>query len=202
MSNLREKNQKIATVAVLAALSVVFERLLAFPPASQESIVRISFGNVPIILSGIMISPLCGGACGLISDIIGCFVSGYAPYPWLMPAPFIMGFLPGFLFKITGEGIVEDKKHGMKTGLLIFVYVTVTHILSSVLITTYGLGVMRGLEFVPLLLTRIPTMITGLLIDVILVCVLYLPLKNAIKVNFRKGEDKETDKKDNERDKK
>ncbi len=194
MSNLREKNQKITTVAILAALSIVFERLLAFPPASQEAVVRISFGNVPIILSGILISPLYGGACGVVSDIIGCFVSGYAPSPWLLPAPFIMGFLPGFLSKMTGVGINEGEKPHIKKNLLLFVFITVTHILSSVLVTTYGLSIMKGLGFVPLLVTRIPTMITGLFIDVILVCILYTPLKYEMKVRFRKNEDKEEDK--------
>ena len=55
--------------------------------------------------------------------------------------------------------------------------ITITHIISSVLITTYGLSVMRGVAFIPMLITRIASCGINLIIDVLLV---YILLKTPI----------------------
>ena len=150
----------------MAALSIILERVISLMPASNMMDIRISLSNVPLILAGILASPLVGGIAGVVSDIVGCFISGYAPFPILTLAPFVMGFLPGFIIK-------NDTKSFVKLVLAIFV----THLASSVLITTYGLSVMRGVAFIPMLITRLPSMGINLAIDMVLV---YLLLRTPV----------------------
>ena len=166
MSKNKIRVQKLTTGAMMAALSIILERVISLMPASNMMDIRISLSNVPLILAGILVSPLVGGIAGIVSDIVGCFISGYAPFPILTLAPFVMGFLPGFIIK-----------NNTKTFLRLFVAIIVTHILSSVLITTFGISVMRGVAFIPMLLTRLPSMGINLVIDIVLV---YLLLKTPI----------------------
>ena len=157
--------------AMMAALSIILERLLPITPPSNMMDIRISLSNVPLILAGVVVSPFTGGLAGVVSDIVGCFISGYAPFPLLTLAPLVMGFLPGAILK----------KKGSCSFLKVLFAVSLTHILASFLITTYGLSIMRGVAFVPMLITRLPSCAINLLIDVILV---YLLLKTPISKKF------------------
>ena len=163
MSKQNRTNLKVLTAgAMMAALSIILERLLPITPPSNMIDIRISLSNVPIILASILISPLAGGLAGVVSDIVGCFLSGYAPFPILTLAPLVMGVLPGLL-------LCREKKMRL---VKLSVVLVLTHIISSIVITTYGLSVMRGVAFVPMLITRLPSCSINLVIDVILVCLL------------------------------
>lgn len=166
MSSNKTNLKKLTAGAMMAALSIILERVISLMPASNIMDIRISLSNVPLILAGILASPLIGGIAGVVSDIVGCFISGYAPFPILTLAPFVMGFLPGFIIK-------NDTKSFVKLVLAIFV----THLASSVLITTYGLSVMRGVAFIPMLITRLPSTGINLAIDMVLV---YLLLRTPV----------------------
>jgi ECF transporter S component (folate family) len=136
-------------------------------PASNMMDIRISLSNVPIILASILVSPVIGAIAGVVSDIVGCFISGYAPFPLLTVAPLVMGFLPGVFLN----------KKGAYPFFKVLLAVTVSHVFASVIITTYGLSVMRGVAFVPMLVTRLASCGINLAIDVILV---YLLLKTPL----------------------
>ncbi len=159
--------------AMMAALSIILERVIALMPASNMMDIRISLSNVPIILAGILVSPLIGGVAGVVSDVVGCFISGYAPFPILTLAPFIMGFVSGVL--------VKKQKDGGYSFVKVFLCLAVCHLISSVLVTTYGLSVMRGVGFVPMLITRLPSCGINLVIDITLV---YLLLKTPLSKKF------------------
>lgn len=163
---------KAVTVgAMMAALSIILERVLPITPPSNVIDIRITLSNVPIILTSVLVSPIAGALCGVVSDIIGCFISGYAPFPLLTLAPLVMGLLPG----------IAMGKKGSYSFVRVLLAVTVTHILASVLITTIGLCVMKGAPFIPMLITRLPSCGINLVIDVALV---YLLLKSPLHKNF------------------
>lgn len=170
--------RQITFAAMLTAISIVLERFITITPPSNMLDFRITLSNVPLIVASIFISPLAGGLGGIVSDIIGCFISGYAPFPLLTVAPFITGFLPGVITRYTA--INSTKASFFKKAVIIVLSVFVTHLLSSVLVTTYGLSVMRGMGFVPMLITRLPSMAAGFVIDAVLVTVLYQPLHTVI----------------------
>ena len=170
------KNQKtnlkgLTAGAMMAALSIVLERIISIMPPSNMMDIRISLSNVPIILASVLVSPLVGGIAGVVSDVIGCFVSGYAPFPLLTVAPLLMGLLPGIFLGKTSQ----------KSFLKIFAVITVAHLFASVLVTTYGLSVMRGVPYVPMLITRLPSCAVNLVIDITLV---YILLKTPLVKKF------------------
>ena len=171
VSKKNDRLRALAIGAMMAALSIVFERVLYITPASNALDFRIGLSNVPIILAGIAASPFIGAVCGVVSDIIGCFISGYAPFPLLTIAPLIMGFLPGFLLWILCR---NGKKYSF---LKVAAAILITHIIASVLVTTIGLSVMNGTPFIPLLIERLPFCAINLAIDITLV---YLLLKTQI----------------------
>lgn len=172
--------RQLTAAAMLTALSIILERFITITPPSNALDIRITFANVPIILAGLLVSPVMGGICGIISDIIGCFISGYPPFPILTLAPFVTGFLPGFIVLTLQRFRIRKCKFASNLSILLFA-VCLSHLLSSFFITTYGLSIMRGVDFAPLFITRLPSMLIGLFIDTVSVCVLYAPLKHAIK---------------------
>ena len=170
----------LTATAMMTALSIVFERIITITPAANTMDIRITLANIPIILAGIFVSPVMGAVCGVVSDLLGCVISGYTPFPILTLAPLVMGFLTGFVVKVYGERKLAESRVAARYTLLAL-SVAFSHIVSSFVITTYGLSVMRGVGFAPMFITRVPTMLVGVAIDVFAVCVLYVPLKKALK---------------------
>ena len=174
LRNKKARLRAITAGAMMAALSIILERIIAIMPASNMMDIRISLSNVPIILAGILVSPLVGGICGIVSDIVGCFISGYAPFPILTAAPFVMGALPALILLFLGKNYKNDKTFALWK---VSVAITISHLIASVFITTLGLCVMRGSYFIPMLALRLPSIGINLVIDIVLV---YLILRTPI----------------------
>ena len=64
----------LACCALLAALSVVFARLIVPMPNATT---RFSIEAVPIFLSGALFGPLAGGLVGFTADLVGCLIIMY-----------------------------------------------------------------------------------------------------------------------------
>ena len=88
----------LITATLFASVSIVCGKFLAF---NVGDILRFSFENLPIILSGIAFGPLVGAFTGLIADTVGCLLRGYALNPILTLAAIFIGFAAGFIFNIT-----------------------------------------------------------------------------------------------------
>ena len=82
----------LVTLSLLTALSIILERFLGFMPTPN---IRIAFGNLPIILAGLLFGPVAGGIVALLSDILGTTL--FSSFPWFAPmalTPVIMGVVP------------------------------------------------------------------------------------------------------------
>ena len=126
----------LVAVALLSATSFILARFLGFPQGESTSI-RFSLENLPILLSGMAFGPVAGGICGLISDLIGCFVSGYAPFPTLTVGAVSVGVVSGLVFSLG-----KKWPHALRCGLAVYG----AHVVGSVLIKTFGLAQMRGMS--------------------------------------------------------
>ena len=72
---LKEKRiLKIVLAGLFASLSVVIG-IICKNHFTFDIYYRVTFENLPIILSGIILGPLYGGAIGAVSDIISCVAS-------------------------------------------------------------------------------------------------------------------------------
>ncbi len=129
-------NLKVMTAAALfATISLICGKFLAF---NVGDILRFSFENLPIILSGIAFGPLVGAVTGLIADVVGCLLRGYALNPILTLAAVFIGFASGLIFNLLKNCNIH-----LRAAVVLFV----SHTVGSVLIKSVGLSLWYSLPF-------------------------------------------------------
>ncbi len=106
--------------ALLAALSILLGKFLA---VSIGSDIRISFENLPLFLASVFLGPLWGMATGIVADLVGCALRGYAVIPLMTVAQAFMGLLPGLLVRF----VFRNRKTSS-----IVLSITITHLLLSI----------------------------------------------------------------------
>lgn len=160
---------RIALSGALAALSIVFGKLLQIPIGDS---IRISFENLPILLASLLFGPVLGGLTGLVADLVGCLLVGYSINPIITLGAVMVGVLPALLYRRTGAGAL-------------FGSVLVTHVLASMAIKTLGLYLYFYYPVFPaLLLWRVPIY---LLLAVLESVILYQLLRHPFFSEMRRG---------------
>ena len=141
--HLRSNLRLLAVSAFLAALSIICGKYLAL---SLGNVLRFSFENLPILLSGMMFGPVAGALVGAVADVIGCIMVAYPINPLVTLGAACIGLLGGLLFHVT-----------KKLPLLWQTCITVilTHLVASVIIKTFGLAAYYDMPFHVLLLYRL-----------------------------------------------
>ena len=150
-------------MALLVAMHLVLTRVLVIDLGAY----RISVGSVCTILAGLWLGPVAGGVCGFASDIIGCFMKGYAVNPFITVAAILWGVLPALVRPL----IANKKKTGKTVGIC--VSIVVTAILSSLVLTTAGLVIMLGYNFYAIMPGRLIQFAIMIPIYCVLTCLLY-----------------------------
>lgn len=137
------KNTKVlAVTALFSAISIICGKFLAF---NLGDTLRFSFENTPIIIIGYFFGPLTASLCGIIADLLGCVLRGYAINPILTIASAFIGFSAGMLFQL-----LRKVNNYLKIGLTLLV----CHSIGSVLIKTIGLCLWYGSPFEITLIQR------------------------------------------------
>lgn len=150
-------------MALLVAMHLVLTRVLVIDLGAY----RISVGSVCTILAGLWLGPVAGGVCGFASDIIGCFMKGYAVNPFITVAAILWGVLPALVRPL----IANKKKTGKTVGIC--VSIVVTAILSSLVLTTAGVVIMLGYNFYAIMPGRLIQFAIMIPIYCVLTCLLY-----------------------------
>lgn len=151
----------LTLAAMLAAMSVVIgifcKNFLNF----GGGLLRITFENLPIILSGILFGPVVGGLVGVASDLLSYLLSNqiYPPNLWVTFGAASIGIVSGIMAKYV------IKKRGRAQ--IVFSAAT-AHVIGSMIIKTIGLYKYYGVT----VLVRIPTYIVIASIEIILICLL------------------------------
>ena len=150
-------------MALMTALNLVFTRILAIDMGPY----RITFGPCATIMAGLWIGPLCGGACGLMSDVLGCFLKGYPPNILITVSAALWGIIPG----IAGRMLSSFRKKGRIAA--ISTSIALSGLVGSIGFTTAGLVLILGYNFYAIFPGRvIQTIIMSALYSVVC-CVLY-----------------------------
>lgn len=154
---LRTKNKidvrTMVKAGFLVAISIVMTRFvyIMLAPAGVQAL-RISFGDVPLMLSGILFGPLVGGLTGLAADLIGFLINPMGPYhPGFTLSSILWGALPAFVFIMLRGNKTFEKSLSFKN---IVIAVVITTITVSLLLNTYWLSRLYGKGFLVLLPTR------------------------------------------------
>ncbi len=134
----------MVTTALLVAMSIVLGKYLAI---NLGETMRFSFENLPILLAGMMFGPVGGLVAGIASDIIGCFLVGYAINPLVTVGAASIGFFSGIAYMLM-------KRTRLPYWLKISVPVFLAHLIGSVTLKTLGLSQFYDMPFLVLMLWR------------------------------------------------
>lgn len=144
----KSKNLRVPVfAAVLAALSIVLGKFVAI---NIGDTIRLSFENLPIIISSIALGPLWGALCGICADLLGCVFRGYAINPLITVAQAVMGLLPGlctrYIFRSTSSRAAAAST-------------AISHVICSMGIKTVALHIAFTTPYAALFATRVPSYI-------------------------------------------
>ena len=120
----------LCVCAMLAAMSLILGKFLQIPNPFQQ-IIRISFENLPIILAAIAFGPFMGIMTGVVADLLGCALYGYAVNPLVTVGAGTVGLTAG-LFACY---LVRRP-----TALRVCVATVAAHLAGSVLVKSVGLA--------------------------------------------------------------
>ena len=120
----------LIVAALLVAMSIVLGK---FGAINIGNSIRIGFGGLPIQMAGIFFGPVIGAVVGLVADVLGCILKGYAINPIITIGSTCIGLFSGLLFHYA--------LRPMKNYLLpkIAISTVAAHAVGSMLITSFGL---------------------------------------------------------------
>ena len=157
----REKIKQITTTAMMIAISVVIGYFCKTFLNFGFGLYRITFENLPIIMTGIIFGPIAGGIVGLASDMISYFLSPQT-YP-----PNLIVTLGATMVGVV-SGIVSKYVIKRKGNLQIIASGSLAHLIGSMIIKPIGL-----FQFYQwLTLMRIPLYLIIAPIEIAIICLL------------------------------
>ena len=145
---------QLVQAAFLVAISIAMTRFLYFfIPLAGMPALRISFGEIPLMIGGLLFGPLIGGIGGLAADVIGVMINPQGAFhPGFMLSSVLWGVIPGLLgvyFKNVG-----DKRNPFTTQRIVLT-VSICIIIISLGFDTLWLTGLYGKGFLVLLPGRI-----------------------------------------------
>ena len=165
----RYTTRALAYAGVLISLNVILTRFVSIPIGN---LFRLSVGAVPTILAGVWLGPVYGGICGLLGDLIGCLVNGYAPNPFITVSAVLMGLIPALFCRFL------LKRGSFRQSMLFFLPVLlVTFFLTSQGFTVLGLTQIYGMPFSAAFVSRLPQTFSLWALDSVLCSLLYSRIK-------------------------
>lgn len=136
--------RSLAVMAICVALAALFGngRVLSLTIGPF----RVSVGNLPIALAGIMLGPGCGVMTGVAADLLSCVFVGYAPIPLVTVGAGCVGGMAGLAYR---------KAARFQESLRVILAVTSGHVVGSMVVKTIGLVLAFGYPLLPTLIGRI-----------------------------------------------
>ena len=167
MNSINNKKFFSTRSIVIAAMFVAMAVVLSYVKIDISATSRISLKYVPVLLSGMWIGPVWGGIIGGLSDVIAATLQYGGPTPLLSIAPILTGVLPG-LFAL----VRVDCNREWKSILRVVLIVVLTNAVASVLVGSWAQSVISGTPFGPMLISRVPGIVTRTVPEIVLVYIL------------------------------
>ena len=91
--------------SLLTAISIILTRVFSIMvPLAGLPALRIEFGMLPLIITGILYGPFWGGLAGIIADLIGVMINPMGAYfPGFTLSSMLWGAIPGILYSLVKE---------------------------------------------------------------------------------------------------
>ena len=162
MKNSQKGIYTLTFAAMLTAMSVLIGIFCKSFLNFGGGLFRITFENLPIILSGVLFGPVIAAAIGVASDLISYLLSPqiYPPNLVVTLGAAAIGFVSGFISHVA------IKRRGYAQ---IIVSASLAHLLGSVLIKSIGLYQFYGWA----VFWRVPMYFVIAGVEILLICLLY-----------------------------
>lgn len=173
ISSNRLSTKSLVLAAIFVAMNIILSRLGAIMLFNGS--VRFSFGNIPLILSGLVLGPGAGAMTGGIADLLGFFINSHG-------GAFHPGFTLSSILTGTIPGIVMFLSPTKKSSLLNVVVSNISIlIIVSLLLNTYWLSQLQGNAYLVLLPARAAT---SIIITVLNILITYPLIKSLEKTGL------------------
>ena len=152
----------LTLTAMLTAMSVVIGIFCKSFLNFGGGLFRVTFENLPIILTGILFGPILGGTVGIASDMISYLLSGqmYPPNLIVTLGAASVGILSGLVFRLWGRRISLPA---------VVCSAAVAHLVGSMIIKPIGLFQFYGWAT----LWRIPLYCVIAPVEILILCLLF-----------------------------
>ena len=151
----------LTLAAMLTAMSVVIGIFCKTVLNFGNGLFRITFENLPILLSGLLYGPFVGGMVGICSDLVSYLLSAqsYPPNLIVTAGAMLVGVLSGAMGKILA-------RRGRRTRIVLSC--AIAHLVGSVVVKSIGLYQFYGM----LVLWRIPVYLVVATLEITVLCLL------------------------------
>ena len=165
ISNIR----KIAYTGLFTAISIILTRFFSGSiTIAGFNALRLSFGEIPIMLNGLLLGPVFGAVCGALADIIGYTINplGGAYFPGFTLGAMLTGLIPGLLVKYCFRDLRWSS---------VSIMVVLTE-LTTIPLNTLWLSLLYGEAYITFLIPRVigKTVLIPVYIIVILMTVKHI----------------------------
>lgn len=170
----------LVKASFLTAISIVLTRFLYYfvPLAGGVPAIRLSIGEVPIMMSGMLFGPVVGGITGLAADLIGVMVNAQGTiHPGFMLSSLLWGLIPGLIFIIFRK---KKKYDAIYSVLNISVTVVICFIIISLALNTLWLSNLYKISYMLLLPGRVIVSFIMVPVQSIIIVTLIRYLKSVI----------------------
>lgn len=169
----------LTKAAFLTATSIVLTRFMYFMvPLGGANTLRISFGEMPLMMTGLLFGPLMGGIGGVAADLIGVLINPQGAYfPGFTLSSMLWGVIPGLFSLVYKKKETYEKIYSViNIGIAVFV----TYIIVSLGLNTLWLSSMFGKGFMVLLPGRVINAVVSIPLQTIIISTLFKHLKRLI----------------------
>lgn len=172
----RLSTKSLVIASFLVAMNIVLTRLGAIMLFGGT--IRLSFGNIPLVLSGMLLGPVAGAMVGFVSDMLGFMINshGSAFHPGFTLSSVLTGVIPGII-------VMFSRKTKLST-LNILISNILVFLIVSLGLNTYWLTHLFGKSFFVLLPTRIIASTIIAIINTIIILILVKNFKQTNVINF------------------
>lgn len=169
----RLSTKTLVLAAIFASMNIILTRVGSIMLFGGS--VRFGFGNVPLILSGLVLGPVAGAMTGLVGDLLGVIINshGAAIHPGFTLSAILTGALPGIVAALS-----RKKKSSLFNVILSNLSIL---ILVSLVLNTYWLSQLQGKAYLVLLPARA---ISSIIITVITIVITYPLAKSLVKTGL------------------
>lgn len=91
----------LVSCGLLSGISIILTRFFSYMiPLAGFPVLRIGFGDIPVIISGMVFGPIAGALTGAVSDVLGFLINpmGDVYIPGMTISAALRGLLPGLIY--------------------------------------------------------------------------------------------------------